>query len=220
MDIVDQYRDVVKVVVSEKDTGIYDGMNKGIERSSGEYVAFLNSDDAYFEDTVARLESFAENKSASIIYGNIQKERKLDGELLTRVEKPSLDTMPQTMGVFHPATFVKRKLFDTYGSYDLRFKQAADYHWFLRAYLDGADFAYLDHVLTRFSLGGVSNHSCETYREAALIQEELSTGYHLKMQELHHICLKKQARLRLISKLSQWPIFKSIYRSRIKKRWR
>ena len=220
MDIVDQYRGIVTRAVSENDSGIYDAMNRGIGLSNGEYVAFLNSDDAYFTDTIAHVEAFAREHRASILYGNIQKERRLGKEVLKKIEKPSLDRMPQTMGVFHPATFVKRDLFDLLGKYDLRFKQAADYHWLLRAYINDTDFAYLDQVLTRFSLGGVSNHSCETYREAALIQKELNTGHHRKMEELHRICLKKQTRNRLVSKFSEWPIFKSIYRSQIKRRWR
>lgn len=218
--IVRSFGDLVTTFVSEKDSGIYDAMNKGIARSQGQYVAFLNSDDAYFPKTIEWVKAFANSTDASIIFGNLQKERNLGGEVLTRIEKPELELMPRTMGVFHPATFVKRELFEKMGCYDLRFKQAADYHWFLRAYLAKTEFHYLDKVLTKFSTGGVSNISCETYREAVTIQKELSTGHHAEMEELYQLCLKKQKRNRMISKLTKWPILRHFYRQQVKKRWK
>ncbi len=218
-DIVRSFGPLVKTFVSEKDSGIYDAMNKGIAKARGRYLAFLNSDDAYFSETVESVLAFANKADASIIYGNLQKERDLAGDVLTKIEKPRLDLMPKTMGIFHPASFVKRTLFDKLGDYDLRFKQAADYHWFLRAYLANIDFNYLDKVLTRFNIGGVSNFSCETYREAAIIQEELGTGHHNEMQKLHELCLKKRKKNLVVSKLAEWPILRDIYRQQIKKRW-
>jgi glycosyltransferase involved in cell wall biosynthesis len=219
LEIVKSFGDLVTCFISEKDNGIYDAMNKGIEMARGQYLAFLNSDDAYFPDTVEWVKAFAKSTEASIIYGNLQKERELGGEILTRLEKPNLELMSKTMGVFHPATFVKAGLFERFGKYDLRFKQAADYHWLLRAYLEKTDFQYLNQALAKFSTGGVSNFSCETYREAAIIQKELGTGTHAEMEKLHELCLKKRKRNRLVSKLAEWPILRDIYRHQIKKRW-
>ncbi|MCZ4408133.1 glycosyltransferase family 2 protein [Cryomorphaceae bacterium 1068] len=218
-EIVKSFGDLVTSFVSEEDGGIYDAMNKGIARSRGQYLAFLNSDDAYFPETVEWVKAFAKNTKASIIYGNLQKERELSGEILTRIEKPNLKLMPKTMGVFHPATFVKAELFEKLGPYDVRFKQAADYHWLLCAYLEKIDFQYLDQTLAKFSTGGVSNFSCETYREAAIIQKELGTGTPDEMEKLHEFCLKKRKRNSLIAKLAEWPILRDIYRQQIKKRW-
>lgn len=219
MEIVKSYEDVVTKSISEKDRGIYDAMNKGIALAEGKYLAFLNSDDAYFPETIARVIAFAEKQSAEIIYGNMQKERKLGNEILTRVEKPDLKKMPETMGIFHPATFVKKELFERFGGYDLRFKLAADYHWLLRAYLQKADFKYIDEVLVKFSVGGASNFSCDTYREAIQIQEELKTGTADTMRDLYKICLRKHNRQRMIAKLARLPILRNIYRRQIKKRW-
>jgi len=217
LSIVRSFKD--RILVSEPDSGIYDAMNKGITMARGEYVAFLNSDDAYFPETIEKVKAFAEKTDAQIIYGNLQKERQLGDEILTRMETPNLELMPKTMGVFHPATFVKSELFETKGRYDLRFKQAADYHWLLRAYLDRVKFSYLDEILVKFSLGGVSNQSCETYREAAIIQKELNTGHHEEMEQLHQVCLSKKKKSEIISKVSEWPVIRNIYRNRIKKRW-
>lgn len=219
MDIVKTDPDVVTKFISETDKGIYDAMNKGIALAEGKYLAFLNSDDAYFPDTIASVIAFGEKHNPDIIYGDMQKERQLEKELLTRIEKPNLHKMPETMGIFHPATFTKKELFDRFGGYDLRFKLAADYHWLLRAYLENIDFQYLDKVLVKFSVGGVSNFSCESYREAIQIQEELKTGTSENMRELYELCQRKMRKQRIIAKIAALPIIKALYRRQIKKRW-
>jgi glycosyltransferase involved in cell wall biosynthesis len=218
-EVIRRFKETIGIYISEPDGGIYDAMNKGIRVARGEYLAFLNSDDAYFPDTVALVKEFAESFNSSIIYGNIRKERRLEEEVLTRIEKPFLDKMPETMGVFHPATFIARELFERFGGYDLRFKQASDYHWLLRAFLQGVDFGYLDAPLARFRTGGVSSLSCETYREAAIIQEELKTGNHAAMQALYQRCLAKRRTIKWVAKLSRWPIVRGIYQREVKKRW-
>ena len=218
-EIVKSYGDLVTSFISEKDDGIYDAMNKGIEKARGLYLAFLNSDDAYFPETIEWVKAFAKSTEACIIYGNLQKERKLDGEILTRIEKPDLQLMPKTMGAFHPATFVRTELFEKFGTYDLRFKQAADYHWLLRAYMDKVPFDYLDKNLAKFRLGGVSSFSCDSYQEAAQIQKELQTGHHEEMQALYQKCLREAPQKKLLGKLSEWPLIGSVYRRRVKKRW-
>ena len=219
MEIVKSYADVVIKFISEPDTGIYDAMNKGITLAEGKYLAFLNSDDAYYADTLTSVIAFAKKHNPDIIYGDIQKQRELGQELLTRNEKPDLHKMPETMGVFHPATFVKKELFDKWGGYDLRFKFAADYHWLLRAYVEKADFQYLNKVLVKFSVGGVSNFSCESYRECIIIQEEFHTGHADKMRELYEKCRRKMRKQQIIAVLVRLPIIRSLYLKRIKKRW-
>lgn len=220
MDIVRSYPDVITKSISEPDLGIYDAMNKGITLAEGKYLAFLNSDDGYFPDTIASVIAFAEKHNPDIIYGDMQKQRQLGKDLFTRNEKPNLHKMPEEMGIFHPATFVKKSLFDQLGGYDLRFKLASDYHWLLRAYIAKADFQYLDKVLVKFSIGGVSNFSCESYRECIIILGELKTGHTENMRALYAKCRRKRIKQRILAQIVQFPIIKDLYLKKIKKRWR
>jgi glycosyltransferase involved in cell wall biosynthesis len=219
LEIVKEFDGLVDRIISEHDSGIYDAMNKGVALATGEYIAFLNSDDAYLPHTIDAVVKCIKQHKPDVVYGNIEKERRLGDEILTRIEKPRLDDMPKTMGVFHPAGFVHRRFFQKFGGFDTRFKLAADYHFMLRVYQSKARFHYLDEVLAIFTIGGASNYSCGAYQEAITIQTELNTGYQDAMKRLYAKCLKKQRQQRLIAKFARLPILRKIYQNRIKKRW-
>jgi len=214
--IIKSFGNKVDQFSSEPDKGIYDAMNKGLDLASGTYVAFLNSDDYYPPNTIQLISE--QKGDPDIYYGNMIKARELNGRVYRRTEKPDLSRMKDTMSIFHPSVFVKRDLFDSLGKFSLQYSLAADYHWLLRAYLKSANFKYVDEVLSVFTIGGVSNYSCKSYEEAAAIQTELGLPNE-SMLELHNLCKSKMRRNRLVSKIAQLPVFKSIYENRIKKRW-
>lgn len=218
--VVKEYSDVVSQFVSEKDSGIYDAMNKGIALAKGDYIAFLNADDSYLPDTIERvLNAIEELPNPNVVYGNLIKERVIENKIYTRLEKPNIERMKETMGVFHPASFCQASLFERFGIFDLRFKLAADYHWMLKVYLGGVKFHYIDAALAKFSVAGASNQSCESYCEAAIFQKELGLDSHETMQAQYGECLRKQKRNRIMLMFANLPILKQIYSARIKKRW-
>lgn len=138
------------VLVSEKDSGIYDAMNKGIRLAKYEILSFLNSDDYYLEDTFSIVEEvFANHPESDIVHGNI---------IVNGVEfKP--EKGKNSFGgarIFHPATFIRRSLFERLGNYDTSYRICADLDFFLRAKEAGAVFTYIDKPLAVFSLGGIS----------------------------------------------------------------
>lgn len=213
---IESFGDFISHYISEPDQGIYDAMNKGLDLASGTYIAFLNSDDYYLPNTIQLISE--QDGDADIYYGNMIKERKLNGKVFRRTEKPDLSRMKETMSIFHPSVFVKRDLFQSLGKFALQYSLAADYHWLLRAYLNAANFKYVNADLSVFTIGGVSNYSCKSYSEAAAIQQELGLPNE-SMLELSRLCKSKMRRNRLVSKIAKLPVFKSIYESRIKKRW-
>lgn len=148
VDIVKQYPDVI--CISEKDNGIYDAMNKGIRNSHNEILSFLNADDHYLDGTLELVrKTFEEHPESDIVHGNIL----VNG----KVHKPAKG-IPSFGGVriFHPATFIRRSLFDKLGVYDERYRICADLDFFFRAKKAGAKFTYLDQPLTNFALDGLS----------------------------------------------------------------
>src|SRR5690606_12018670 len=87
LDVINNYRDRINVVISEKDRGIYDAMNKGLATASGDYVLFLNSGDELFDDNSIQ-NVVEEGKGADIIYGEtklVNEERHIIGDRRHRV---------------------------------------------------------------------------------------------------------------------------------------
>lgn len=151
--IIREYEKRSKYLVrweSKKDNGIYDAMNKGIRNSHNEILSFLNADDYYLDGTLELVrKTFEEHPESDIVHGNIL----VNG----KVFKPAVG-IPSFGGVriFHPATFVRRSLFDKLGLYDEQYRICADLDFFFRAKEAGAKFTYIDQPLTNFSLDGLS----------------------------------------------------------------
>jgi len=204
--------------ISEPDQGIYSAMNKGWRMASGEIVAFLNADDVYLAHTAQTvLDAFSEE--TDIVYGNLRKERFLCNRWHHRYEKPNLDLMPRTMGIFHPATFVRRSLFERIGPYDEQYRFSADYDWLLRAYLADCRFRYVDETLAIFRVGGISTLDCGSYVEGLDILRRHKTGYAAEMEKLLKQCRKKVPRLRTIHNLARWTGTTYLLEKRMTKNW-
>lgn len=205
--------------ISEPDQGMYDAMNKGAQMASGDWLAFLNADDRYPKGVIDSVLNEASRVDSDIIYGDLIKRRPLDDEVFERVEKPDLRGMKAGMSIFHPATFIKRDLFNDLMGYNTQYKLAADYDLFLRAYLASASFHYLPRPLAVFYVGGLSNTGCGTYSEAATIQEIYNTGYSTNTWKLFRKCQRKRQLRRIVFSLSRLPGGKSLLRAFIGKRW-
>jgi len=162
LSIINRFGNKISKLVSEKDKGIYDAMNKGIQMATGEIVGILNSDDFYENDEVIAtvVRSLASNRTSDIVFGNIvfvnpdqlgQVVRYYDAKHF-KAWKLRFGWMPP-----HPATFIRKKVYDALGYYSLNYKISADYEMFVRLLLiNQCKFTYIDEVLVRMRSGGVS----------------------------------------------------------------
>ncbi|MEE9409085.1 MAG: glycosyltransferase family 2 protein [Polaribacter sp.] len=141
-------------LISEKDSGIYNAMNKGIKVAKGEYLLFLNSGDIL--NGVNALQDFIDNSnfSGDIIYGDY---KFLDGgkkypDVLTPLHffKSSLP---------HQSSFIKRDLFSKFGLYDERFKIVSDKSFYIKCFLsEKVVFKHINQKLAIIDLHGISNN--------------------------------------------------------------
>jgi glycosyltransferase involved in cell wall biosynthesis len=204
--------------ISEPDEGIYHAMNKGWKMARGKWVTFLNADDAWLQDT-AELVLRHDTPDAEILYGNLRKERQLNGKWFHRYEKPDISLMPKTMGIFHPATFIRNELFHRLGAYNEKYRFSADYDWLLNAYLAGCRFQYIDAPLAIFRVGGVSTLNCDSYAEGAEILRNRQTGFATELEEAHRLCRRKVALLRTIFTLARLTGTTKWLEKRMQKNW-
>jgi glycosyltransferase involved in cell wall biosynthesis len=142
------------VTRSEPDRGIADAMNKAVTWAAGEWVAHLHADDTYLPGALAavvpRLTS-----DVDVLCGWMLKTEP-GGETLFRADPKRL---PAEMTVNHPATFVRREMFERHGGFDTRWPNAMDYEFFLRLFTRGARFAVLEQPVARMAGGGQSERS-------------------------------------------------------------
>jgi glycosyltransferase len=153
------------LVICEKDTGIYDAMNKGIRASRGDIVGILNSDDVYAHASViSHVVKAFEDESMQACYADLQYVKAAgDSGRVTRTWKsgryePShfyWGWMPP-----HPTFFVRKSVYDQVGLFDTTLRSASDYEMMLRILLKHKMPAcYIPEVLVKMRTGGMSNAS-------------------------------------------------------------
>ncbi len=169
LDLIEKHRSRLPkdlTVISEKDDGIYDAMNKGIKLAKGQLIGIVNSDDSYEKDTIEHVVNHFGNSQFEVIYG--MQRTFLDGK-----EKAVViyhhDFLPQQM-ITHPTCFVTKDTYEKFGVFDTRYRSAADYDLMLRFSLSGeVVFTPIYRVLSNFALGGMSS-SQTGVRENALVR--------------------------------------------------
>ena len=145
--------DRINYWVSEKDSGVFNAMNKGIKVANGSYLLFLNGGDVLNGD--AALQDFisSPNFEGDIIYGDYKFD--IDGKVYPDVLTPLFfikSSLP------HQSTFFKRHVFDEMGYYDERYKIVADRAFYIKCFLsDQYKFKHINYPLSIFDLSGMSN---------------------------------------------------------------
>ena len=164
LDVLNAHRQQIAVLVSEPDKGIYDALNKGIARCSGDVIGFLHGDDLYADQRVlARVAEAFKDDSVDAVYGDLDYVRREDASRIVRHWKSGVFSARKLAWGWmppHPTLFVRREVYQRLGGFDLRFRIAADYDWMLRL-LSQPDVrvVYIPEVLVKMRVGGMSNRS-------------------------------------------------------------
>ena len=154
-------------LISERDTGIYDAINKGLARASGEIIHILNSDDHYkHESVLSRMVAFMTDHQLDV--GHAQVEQVDSKAKLTRLigHDVTRKKLLRKCTVAHPAVFVRQTVYERFGKFSIGFQIAGDHEFFLRIW-DQVKVGFLPEVMTVMRLGGVSNSQVGlSYRES------------------------------------------------------
>ena len=158
-------------IVSEKDGGIYDAMNKGVKMASGDIIGILNSDDFYTSDDVLQkvADEFQKDSSLEAVYGDIHFVKPDNLNKCTRYySSKSFRPWLLRFGFMpaHPSFYVRREVYEKYGLYDLQFRTSSDFEWMVRLFAKHhirAKYLPMDFVTMRD--GGESTAGMEAKRK-------------------------------------------------------
>ena len=168
MSIIHEYCANIDIVVSERDRGIYDAINKGIALASGEYIVLLNSNDVFYStSTISNIVDFHQHNECPISISDVLINDK-KGQLVRYYSAKLWRSYHLRLGFMppHQAVVIRRDVFNSYGSYSLGFKIAADYEYLVRLILrNRLAYRYSPEVRTIMSSGGVSSQGFSSYME-------------------------------------------------------
>lgn len=159
IEIAKSFKDSRIKIVSEKDDGIFDAMNKGIDLAAGEYLFFLGADDVLTQDILKVLTQTINFGEYDLVYGKVQYPNRFCGEEY-KAESLTKEMMLNPfihLFMHHQGTFIRKELFRQFGKYELQYPIGADVHFFMKV-IDHPSVKkkYIDKVITRVGDRGIS----------------------------------------------------------------
>lgn len=161
--VIEEYNDRITYWVSEKDSGIYNGMNKGVLAAKGEYLIFLNSGDSFASETVLEEMNSTKKDSPDIMIGKVN----IVGN--SHIEKTDVGLRSEDISLFslylygipHQACFIKRSLFENC-LYDETYRINSDWKFFLqKIIMEGCSYQVIPVTVSNYDNSGISSTQTE-----------------------------------------------------------
>ncbi len=153
LDIINRCADSRIKVWSEPDKGVFDAMNKGIKKASGEWLYFLGSDDYLYDNNVlGDVDRFVESNPCTVLYGKVISTR-FGGEYGSAFDIKDLSKK----NICHQAIFFKKDVFNKTGKFNLRYKTQADWDHNMRWFFSKrVTHIFFNRIIAEYCDGGIS----------------------------------------------------------------
>ena len=150
VDIIKKYENHIDYWISEEDSGIYDAMNKGIDKATGSWINFMNAGDSFFKNSSITQAFELCEKETHILIGNTNYIK----NNFSTIKKPfSLDRKLDFMFCYHQSLFTKTSLMKKF-KFNNDFSIAADYNFILKCCINNYKLQFIDHTIANFISGG------------------------------------------------------------------
>ena len=163
-EIIRSYSDKISCFISEPDKGMYDAINKGLKLSNGDIIGLMHSDDEFYDNTVISqiVNEFKNNSITNGIYGNgiYVSNNTHENIIRDRIGGDfSLSKVKNGWLPLHPSVYLKKRLIEKYGHYNLDFQIASDTEFLLRyLYKHQIQLTYINSYLVKMRMGGLSTN--------------------------------------------------------------
>ena len=148
--------------MSEKDSGIYDAINKGLKLATGDYIG-LCFDQFAGPDVISKMVGIMEKEGTDGVHGDLNY---MDGEKIVRKWRQGQGNIRTGWMPGHPTLYLKKEVYDTYGLYKTDYRISADYEFMIRILKDNkVKLSYIPEVLIKMAHGGTSTNSLGAYLE-------------------------------------------------------
>lgn len=187
LDVIKKYEDRIAKLISEKDKGIYDAMNKGLALATGDYVLFMNSGDEIYEpETVANI--FATAPNADIYYGETEMYdenwKSLGRRRHQAPEHFTWESFKYGMSISHQAIYIKRSLTEPY---NLQYKYSADIDWIIKIAKKASSIVNTHLYVAKYLVGGMSK---KKHRESLKERFQIFSHYYgLVSNIINHVVI-------------------------------
>lgn len=179
--------------ISEKDTGIYDAMNKGLKLATGDLICMINSDDWLEAGALNIIAKEYAGKDYCVFYGM---ERRLKNGMEESVGFHSHNFLTDG-NIPHQTCYVPKKCYEEFGNYNISYKSAADYEFMLRLYYSNkVEFRPIYRILANFTTGGTSAGAIGYLEEA-----EIKRKYNIVSKKKYYYLVTRARFLKLIGQL-------------------
>jgi len=195
VDIIRRYEEKLSYWVSEKDDGQSHAINKGLQRASGDFIGWINSDDYFLPNCVSSIVSaFAQNPHAGMIYGNIEVINETGQKVSDVPFKPwsFADQLTQNMIIMQPGSFWKRSVMNSIGWLRTDLHYAMDFEYWIRIGRK-CDIVGLNQILARFRVSNVNKGSTQSGGWPQEFLKILDDFYEDVSLPYHIVNLKKYA---------------------------
>jgi glycosyltransferase involved in cell wall biosynthesis len=217
VDILKRYRKNMTYFISEKDSGVYNAMNKAILKSSGEYLIFLNGGDMLLGNNIMKDVSvfIKKDKSwADIYYGDLKYD---NGEIVTYKSAVLNRSFFINKSISHQAAFIRRRLFSNVGLYNEKYKIVADFDFWISAILENkARVKYLPHVVSIFDQNGVSTNP-EFYKRQINERNDVLLNHHIIGKGRARVQKLRWSILTIFKRVGIYKVLRKIYRILVKR---
>ena len=196
LELIQAHENHIDYFVSQKDTGIYNAMNKGISLASGRYICFINSDDICKEHAAKKIANiYSDRDKKPVLIAGRREMMNANGKIIKEIPFPRYRIHKEAMfplPIHHQSVYAQRELFDDLGYYEESFKFIADYRWEINCITKYEDIEFTEEELSIFSIGGLTGTSSPIKRwdEWTRLSNELFPNLTYKQAEILHYSIR------------------------------